>query len=44
MAGMLGTLGAVSYAGADYLWNKRNPPPAPIQHQTADGSIPKTVG
>ena len=26
MAGMLGTLGAVSYAGADYLWNKRNPP------------------
>ena len=38
MAGLLGTLGAVSYAGADMLWKQRNPPPAPIQRQSADSS------
>ena len=38
MAGLLGTLGAVSYAGADYVWNKRNPPPAPVKRESADNS------
>ena len=38
MAGLLGTLGAVSYAGADMLWKKRNPPPPPVQRQSADSS------
>ena len=38
MAGMLAGLGAVSYGVGDYVWNKNNPPPAPVKRESADGS------
>ena len=36
MAGMLGTLGALSYGTSRYFQNKNNPPPAPEKRQSAD--------
>lgn len=38
MAGMLGTLGALSYGTSRYFQNKNNPPPAPEKRQSADMS------
>ena len=36
MAGVLGTLGALSYGTSRYFQNKNNPPPAPEKRESAD--------
>ena len=38
MAGMLGTLGALSYGTSRYFQNKNNPPPPPEKRESADMS------